>query len=1833
MVIFIIQKLKKMKKTIVPLLIIILAIFSCDQMSRSDKATDPSLYYELIQAYTSGIISSGDPITIQLNKLPELTGMEKELESGVFKLSPSKSGTLRWLDSKTLVFTPDEDWKSGREYEASLNLKEFWKVDKELSTFNFNFSIVNLDFTVVEPGLKLIDNGDADSYRYEGQIITSDEINTEILSSFFELDIPTGSKEIKVESSGPNTYKYLIDSLPVNEESYTIKVKWDGRKKDIDQKGELALEVPGKDQFSIIDVKVDQGESQMITVYFSGQLDYDQDLSGLIHIDGSENIRLSKRGNQVEVYPTDRIDGECELIIEPGIRNSKGKSLNSGDSFNLALEPIKPQVEFIGSGVIMPDSKELYLPFKAVSLRAVDIKIDKIYASNITQFLQTNQFNGNSGIKYVGRPVFRKSMRLDDDTSLDLLQWNNFSLDLADLIQDDPHALYRVRLSFKKPYSVYQCEDQTDENIEDYFEHIEFRDDEIAPFNDARYFYESYYPDGYLWRERENPCHNSYFTQEKFPARNILSTNLGLIVKSSDHKKFTVAVSDLLSVKPVSDVNLSFLNYQKVEIANSITDKDGFSEVELEEVPFIVVATAGDQKAYLRLDDGSSLSLSNFDVSGQEVQKGIKGMIIGERGVWRPGDTLFLTFLLEDRNILLPDKQPVNLNVFNSRGQLASTMVKTVGVNGFYTFSIPTQAKDPTGNWTAQIQVGGAKFEKTLKIETIKPNRLKIDLKFTSEPLMPNEPGQTATITSTWLHGAVARGLESRVGVRLVKDNKGFPSYPGYSFWDPARQYWPIEREVFKGILGSNGTVSFDLDLPIHNQLPGPMKAVFTTRVLEKGGDYSIGVQSFGFAPYNRFVGVKIPEGKNDRKMLETDQDHIVKIASVDANGSPLDINNLEVSVYKISWRWWWSAGEDNLANYIGGSDTRLISKEIVSTQNGHGSIPVRIEYPDWGRYYIKVLDPETGHSCGEVFYVDWPYSVNRGNRENPAGATMLSFTSEKDTAQIGDKVNFTFPSSGQSRALVSLEKGTGVIDKFWVDCDEAETSFSLKITPEMTPNIYVHLSLLQPHEQTKNDLPLRLYGMVPLTVIDLETQLHPEITFPESIRPNESYRIKVKEKNGKPMSYTIAVVDEGLLDLTRFKTPDPWQFFNAKEALGVKTWDLYDDVLGAFGGKIGKMLAIGGDEEALLAEDNEANRFKPVVEFLGPFELESGKTGTHNIKMSNYIGSVKAMVIAGNGKAWGSSEAIAPVKQPVMVLATAPRILGPGEKMTLPISLFVLEEKIKEADIILTTSGPLKISGPEKKKLFFNDIGEYPAAFELETTFESGTANILVQVNSGKEKASYEVELMVRNPNPYTSRIIKEVLEAGKDLDVDINFHGTQGTNKGTIEVSSLPDFEIKKKLDYLVAYPYGCIEQTTSAGFAQLNLDQLVELESLELSKIQVNLQATLNKIAGFQLPDGSFSYWPGVGNTSDWASSYAAHFFLLASEKGYVLPSNMKKKWLKYQYNEASKMRLPEGDSYPDIVFLQAYRLYTLALAGKPNRSAMNRLRESHNLSSEARWRLAAAYALAGRKEVATQLVLDHDPKKTRDYKTPGRTFGSRLRDQAMILETLCLMELDEDAFELIIAMAEDFKGNWHSTQTSAFTLHSLAQFAEIYSSTSDNEFEIIVDRNKQTIKPSKPVYSIDLDPELAGKQDIRIANKGLGSLFVSTTTRGKALPGEEEAAQSNLLINSSYSDMSGESIDIDNLQQGTDFIASIQIRNPGLMGEYENLALSLVVPSGWEIRNLRLFDQDNSLNKDPYVYQDIRDDRVNTFFMLGPNESRTYNDSPSRGLPGKVLFSSC
>lgn len=1811
-------------------IVLLLIIASCGRSIKEAPEINPE-FGNYISAFTAGVVSKKSEIIIQLaNDYYKPIQIGDEVKEELFSFDPSIKGKAYWKDKKTIEFKPDELLDSDEIYDVDFHLAKLLEVPEEFSTFTFQFRTIKQDFRIKFDGLTPHDPKKPTKQKLGGKIITYDIADTNDVRQLVTATQDGEKLNIKWEHTNDRNHNFTIENISRKENRSHIFVKWDGRAIGSQTKDEKNLEIPALGDFKVMSVNVIQSPEQLVEVYFSDLLQETQDLTGIVTLQGINNITHNIEGNKLTVYPSVRLSGTRVMNINEGLKNFMGYKIGKEDKIDVHFQQLKPSVKLVGKGSILPNSQGLIFPFDAVNLSAVDVNITKIYENNIIQFLQVNDhIDGTRQLYRVGDKLPTQTVHLNTLNSEELKNEKRYYLDLSNYINVDPGAIYRVSLSFSKEYSTYVCENNPNADDDAALAHIDTEEEEDwHDLHDGSYrrgywyyddyYYDYYYDEDYYNNQDGNPCEDSYYTHRK-ASRNILASNLGMISKIGDDRKVHLIVNDMLTTKPMGDVAVEFYSYTNQLIGSGKTDSEGMLAMELRHKPFIAIAKSGKQRGYLKLDDGNSLSLSKFDVSGATAEKGIKGFIYGERGVWRPGDSIFVSFIMEDKDNLLPSSHPVRFELVNPRGQVVQRIVKNTSVNDFYDFRTATDKDAPTGNWLARISVGNRLFTEKLKVETVKPNRLKIYLDFSDKVLAKNCDTK-ANLSVKWLHGAVAKNLKTEVNVALRHTTTSFDKFRGYTFDDPLKDFYSEEVTVFNGNVDQNGEVSFEPNINITEAAPGMLKAYFNTRAFEESGNFSVDRFSVPYSPYESYVGVRLPETDLYQGALDSEEKNTIDIATVDHLGNPVSRDCLEVKVYTIEWRWWWDSYNENIASYISNKSITPIQKLTLKTKDGKGSFTLKENLPPWSRYLVHVKDPVSGHATGKIFYMQQRYW---GNKSLGDDASMLVFSTDKEKYTVGQKAKIKFPSSSQGSALICLESGTKVIKKFWANTKNGETEVSFTVTEDMAPNVFVHISLLQPHYKTKNDLPIRMYGVIPIMVEDPQTHLKPLISMRDVLEPESTATIKVSEATGKPMTYTLALVDEGLLDLTRFKTPQPWNHFYAREALGVKTWDIYDLVLGAYGGELDRLLSIGGDGSNANGKAAKANRFEPMVKFVGPFKLKKGQTAAHKIDIPNYVGSVRVMVVAGEDGAYGNAERTVPVRKPLMVLGTLPRVVGPTETVVLPVNVFAMEKHVKNVKVEVKTNELFSIRGSKTKEITFNQPGDEVVNFELEVANSIGIGKVEIITTSGKEKATHTIELDVRASNPRVVDVIEAVIEPGKTWNTSFAFENIKGTNEGTLELSSLPPIDLKRRMNYLLRYPHGCIEQTTSSVFPQLFVNSVVELNGEQLATIETNIKAALQRLQLFQTQQGGFTYWPGGSEESEWGSNYGGHFILEAELKGYRLPENMKKKWINYQAKMARDWSFNPGSSnfhgaahHNDLT--QAYRLYTLALAGSPEIGAMNRLREMPKVSIPAKWRLAAAYSLIGQQEVATLLTRDI-ATSVEDYRELSHTFGSSTRDEAMILETLCLLDNRVKAASIArdIAKIMGNQNRWMSTQETAYCLLSISKYLDGNGSSNLMEFAYnIMDIDKGEKKTSRSIFQQEFSDKKIGESgNISVTNSGKSVMYAKLVLEGIPLAGKETEASNNLDMRVRYTDLKGQAINPEKIEQGTDFIAEVTLVNPGMKGNYKEMALTQIFPSGWEIRNVRM-DNFSVIQNGAYDYQDIRDDRVYTYYGLPKNSRTTY-----------------
>ena len=713
-----------------------------------------------------------------------------------------------------------------------------------------------------------------------------------------------------------------------------------------------------------------------------------------------------------------------------------------------------------------------------------------------------------------------------------------------------------------------------------------------------------------------------------------------------------------------------------------------------------------------------------------------------------------------------------------------------------------------------------------------------------------------------------------------------------------------------------------------------------------------------------------------------------------------------------------------------------------------------------------------------------------------------------------------------------------------------------------------------------------------------------------DEVKPEAPCHVMVSEKNGREMAYTLAIVDEGLLDLTRFRTPDPWQAFNAREALGVNTWDLYNYVVGAYGGRIEQLFSIGGDDALNKGPKAIVNRFKPVVQFAGPFLLKKGEKRQHTYKMPNYNGRVRVMVVAGNGEAYGNTEKSVLVRKPVMLLGTLPRVIGIGEEMVVPATVFATEKGVGDVQVTIACSGNMEVVGEKSHMLHFETVSDKLAQFRIRVKDTPGAGHVKITATGGGEKSVYETDIEIRSVRRPQIKVTPVTLEAGKSWKGTVGLPGVEGTNSLVLEMSDVQPVNLSTRLSYLLGYPHGCVEQITSKAFPQLYLSGVASLTREQEQSTEATVKEVIRRLRSYQTVDGSFSYWPGGTAPNAWGTVYAIHFLLEAEKKGYLVPEGMKRNALNDLSRIARNWKPEASYSAESEEMTQAYRLFVLALGQVAEVGAMNRLKESKTLMSMSRYLLAAGYALVGRPDVSKELVV-----KTTALTTAcsgyDQTFGSDLRDTSIRLMTFCLLGDGKEAALLANEISKTLASDdWLSTQSTAFGLVALSDYMEKYKMSGLMDFSYAVDGKTKKVSTTRNIWTETLLDKAASSASLELKNTGKSTLFARLVAEGIPAEGKEEAYANGLTLAVSYMDHDGHPVNTSALQQGTNFTAVVTVANSSPRG-YNHLVLTEVFPAGWEILNTRFLTGGTVDNRVTGVnYQDIRDDRAYSYIDYLP-----------------------
>lgn len=1651
-----------------------------------------------------------------------------------------------------------------------------------------NFSLID-----VEP------NYTADQVQFDVKVFFTQPVEEEEALKIFDPDF-VKQYEVTANYLGDRRYNFSLNNIKRGNATTKIEMVLDGKPLKSKSKVSKELTVYAKSKFEAVDIKVDK-ENCVATVFFTQPIKQ-TNIDGFVDVTPQMGFRTEIVGNKIVFYldKSNISSGELanvKLKVAGGIKDVEGNSLKEAKTFTFDLTDLKPKVRWTEKGVIVPEVGDATVYFDAICLNSVVLRVVRVYDDNILAFFQENDLDDEYGIRRAGRLEKKVTIALDNPNPQ---QWKTFPIVLSDYVDVKAGDMYQLILDFGPADYAFATEESKKLSLEDEALEASYWDGEAYDFK-----LQDYNGD---WNDPLSATYYNYVEQKK----NVLVTDLAVTAKMGAEDAIDVYVFSISDAKPVSGTEVSAYNYQRQLITTARTDGKGHAHLTCANRPaFVVAKDKQGGQSYIKTNNGESLSYSKFDIGGETIEKGIAAFAYTNRGVWRPGDELQLNLMLSDLDSKLPADYPVVMEVYDASNRLYSRLSNNSPVGGIYTYNVKTSPNDETGLWRACFKVGNTVINKYLRVETVKPNRLEI--KFETPDVISLTNPRNAQLNAKWLNGLTASGLKANIDVKIRQGQTTFKGFPTYTFGNDSESYYSDELTLFNGPLDGQGNANISFD-PLKTLRADQMiNATFAMTVFEAGGDFSLASSTAKLSPYERYVGVEMPETESKYgSYYFTNRNWTFPIAVVKEDGElARSTIALEYQLYKLDGYWWWSS-EDAYAlqKYVRGTYKHPEMNGVLTCNNGKTQLQINVPDEKWGLYLLVVNDKTGGNTFAKVMRFDWNYGAihSTGSSDAPM---QLAMSSTQESYKVGENIVVNFPSNEKSRALVTVESNDRVLQSMVLDNLGTEGKVEIKATEEMIPNVYVYVSLLQPRD-AGNDMPLRMYGVVPVKVEDSNLQLKPILSVPDNSNTKKKIQVTVQEENAKAMTYTLAIVDEGILGLTNYSTPNPYNYFNAKQSLKVRTWDNYKYVIDAFSGELGTVYAIGGDG-FINQEVTLDKRFKAYAVTLGPFELKAGKgsVNTHEFEVPQCSGALRFMVVAkGQGKSFGAAEKQMKVIDPITLYASAPRVTAPGDEMNLKVQ--VLAPTMKGKDLTVTVNNKnLDAIGSIPSTVKVDNNGEAMLVMKVKVPNTLGNATMDVKVSGAGYDAQTTTEIPIRMPyaekrKTYTKEIAPNATEA-----INFDIQGLAGTQEGNLTVASLVPVDIYSRLNYLTTYPYGCLEQVVSAAFPQLYINHFIQQTADDETKTRDAIQNGISSLKSYQKSDFSLTNWVGGSYVDPWTEIYALHFIVEAKNQGFDVPAYLLDGMMKHQADVAKAWNM--NPDFKQGETIQAYRLFVLALGGAPEMGALNRFKELKMNYSLSSMLTAATYAQVGKKNMVAQFwPAINEGEKMSDYIS---SFGSATRDLAFMTYSEMLCSKDDKSIQGHINDLCQIlnSGRWLDTQSTAFALFVLGKYAEKVGATnSPISASVKFNGDARTLNTNMGSTGYAVIPKI-GDNKVEITNNSNQKLTAMVYTKTAVAEYETQESGNFIKMKVDYFDKQGAALNPASLPMGTDFTVEITVENPSDYRVTE-LALSYYLASGWEIINERLMD--GGSESQAAKHTDIRDDRAYFFFDLSARSKKTF-----------------
>ncbi|NEM97922.1 alpha-2-macroglobulin family protein [Pontibacter burrus] len=1692
-------------------------------------------------------------------------------------IRPAVPGQFKWTAPDELVFSPSRPFAPSTNYQAELT-------DKLLLHTGSNYKIPSgQGFTFHTPYLALTKTNSYWTLNENNP--TELEANLQLYFNY-PVNLPSLREALQVFQNNTEVPAELVSS---NRESITIKLK--GLRQETDNavpvrltiaKGlrmpgstyqttqtiERQIELPSRRQMQITEVATAYEEGQERIYVFTTQPVTNADLHSLLTIEPRRTFTVERLDNGLVLQGNFSGQENYTLTIDGKLAGVAGKEMGKSYRHPVTFNTLQPTVAFANPRSIYLSSKgSRDIALNLVQVPRIKVSIGKVYENNMLRYLQ-------EGKHYDGY--------YDQEAEE---YYESYYYDVND---------NNGNIIFEREYDTKSLRKQGSNRLL----HLDLDDlDFDSQFKG-------------LYVITVTSTEKSWLKDSKI----VSVSDIGLIAKQGKND-VVVFANSIRDATTLPGVEIRFISTNNQVIHKATTDKDGvarFSNIDKVAPDFkmgLITARLEHDFNYMPYSQ-TQVNTSRFDVGGKRLgQLEYEAYIYGDRDLYRPGDTVHVNTIIRTTNWETIAGLPVKLKLLLPNGKEYRSIKSKLNQQGATTADFVLGTAAVTGTYTIEVYSGNDVLLNAHKIgvEEFMPDRLKVTAILNKSSYIPGDK-LIVDLTAQNLFGPPAANRNYEVQLNLKKKAFSPKNYPDYTFDINTSGAVDIQSSVRQGETNEQGKGQETFQLTDYKDVGLLDGSVYTT-VFDESGRPVNRLSKFDVSTQQVYFGIRT----FDAYVSTRKQMHIPLLA-LNRDGKPVAAT-AQVQLVRYTYESVIERYSDNYNYKSQRKENVVLSKQVNVPAGGANFSFTPVSS---GEYELRIMRPGAYNYVAQEFYAyGWGDTESTSFAVNTEGE--VDITIDKETYAVGDKAKILFKSPFAGKILVTVEQDQ-VLSYYYLKTDKKAASLTLPIVSEHLPTVYITATALR--QVKDNRMPLTIArGFKPLQVTSSETKLAVAITAPDVSRSGRQQQVKIKTVPNAEV--TLAVVDEGILQLKDYKTPNPHGYFYQKRALATEAYDLYPYLFPELAGRS----SVGGDGYDLEKRINPLTSKRVKLVSLWSEHLKTNGNGEAivKVKIPEFSGSLRVMAVAYKGKSFGSAEKMMRVSDPVVISTALPRFVSPGDTMLVPVTLTNTTANTATASSSITVTGPLRLVGTAAQSVTIKPNAEARVNYKVVAASNIGQAKVIVTTNALGEKFSNTTDITVRPTAPLAKVTEAGTIKDGATKEIRLNHDFIPSSVSSKLIVSNSPLAQFTDDITFLLRYPHGCLEQTTSTAFPLLYYTDLAR----SLQQTQQNrtynpaylVQEAITKIELTQQYDGGFTYWPGAENTDWWSSAYATHFLLEARKAGYPVTQQVLDKALTYLQRKVKGKGMEEYRYYNASRQVQskyiasretAYSLYVLTIAGKPDWATMNYYKAKPELLSlDSRYLLASTYALNGRRESFNQ-VLPRSFSGETSVRALDGSFYSPMRDMAISLNGL--IEADPEnpqVATLARHLSEELRSNrWYNTQERAFALMALGKLA----SRNAGNSTLQVLQNGKVIGTYQDRDLVLQDKIKSGA--ITLRSSGKGTLYYFWEAEGISQSGNYKQEDNYMQVRRNFFTRDGKEITSNSVKQNDLVIVRIALQS--LDGRtIPNVAITDMLPAAFEIENPRLMTEREFSwiqKQQPALpdYIDIRDDRINIYATAQPKQ---------------------